>query len=157
MIEAVDIFYGSMRESSSKVGIFLTEKDHRALRVVYKNVPKLIKQQNLDITIGIGTRRSNFFFQLMQNVMVPAVEGGIPQHFLKYILEVFLHPLEDDPSEPKVFSFSDLSFGFVVWGCACGIFLTVFIIELLWTFSKKKIKEFHAIFHIRRFLGRGFL
>lgn len=157
MLEAVDIYYDSMTNSSSKVGIFLTDKDHRALRVIQKNVPNLIKQQILDKSIGIGTRRSNFFFKLMESVMVPAVEAGIPQYLLKYILEVHMQPLEDDPSEPKVFAFNDLSFGFVVWIITCGVALLAFVIELLWFYGKILTRNLTAMIILFKFATRGYL
>lgn len=157
MFEAVDLYFDNMTKASSKIGLYLTEKDHRALRVVYKNVPKLIKQQIRDATIGIGTRRSNFMFELVQNVMMPAVEAGIPQNLLKFILEAYMQPLEDDPSEPKVFSFDDLSFGFVVWIITCGMAFVVFIIELLWFYGRILIRNLIGMILSIKIATRGYL
>lgn len=141
----------------SKVALMIMEKDHRALTTVFKNVAKLIKQQVKDNTIGMGVSRNHFIYPLLEKTMTRAIEGGIPQYFLEFMLKFYMKVIEDDPKEPKVFGINDLHFGFVVWICSFAISLTAFSIELLWTFVKKKFWEFHVIFHIQRFLGRGFL
>lgn len=141
----------------SKVALMIIEKDHRALTTVFKNVAKLIKQQVKDNALGIGVSRNHFIYPLLENTMTPVLEAGIPQYFIDFMLKFYMKVIEDDPKEPKVFSINDLYFGFVVWISSCSIALAAFIIELVWHYSKKKFKEFNGIFHIRRFLGRGFL
>ena len=72
----------------------------------------------------------------MNATMICLIEAGIPQYHLNYLMDFDMMPLPETPSEPSIFSISDLEFGFVTWLIACGISIGAFIAELLWYFMK---------------------
>jgi hypothetical protein len=146
-----------MTVPGANVALMMIEKDHRALRTVFKNLPKLISQQYKDQPLGIGVSRNNFIYSLLEKALTPLVEAGIPQYFLDFMLKFYMKVIEEDPSEPKVFSVDDLSFGFIVWVLTCGISIAAFILEVSWVWAKKTFKDLHAIYRIGSFLQRGFI
>lgn len=139
-LETVKVFE-NLYESSSKSSLILTEIDYKAMRACFKDIPKVIDQYIALDPWGVCTYFDNFALQLIDNTMPLLIQAGIPQHFYSYLLEFELHALPLSPKAPRVFKFSDLEFGFVVWLIACGISTLAFSCEILWKVVKVKGKK----------------
>lgn len=123
--------------------------DYEIIKDGYKNCPKIIDENVFRGLFGACTYPNNFGFNLVENTMERLIEAGIPQQQLDNFFDFEMKPLEEEPpKEPKVFAFSDVDFGFVVWLVACAISTTVFILEVSWVSSKKAGKNFLALFFI---------
>lgn len=136
MTDALKLYSEDMQNSSLKIGIILTEKDHQTLRFAYKNVPQLLKQQYRELMIGFGVFKNNFIYNLFEKTMIPLVESGIPQHFLNRIMKFHLKPPDEEPETPKVFTLNDLQFGFIIWIITCLIAISAFFLEILWFYAR---------------------
>lgn len=127
--EALEIFKG-MSKPSPKASIVLGDNDYMALKVFDRNTPKVIKQTIIFEPLGVCVPRSNFAFKLIDDTMRNLNQFGIASYYVNY-LKFLLRPQPELPSEPRVFSLSDLEFGFVSWLIACGVCILVFIGEVL--------------------------
>jgi hypothetical protein len=130
-----------MENPSTKSGIVLTEIDYKVIKSVTEFVPKMMKQKLEFEPWGICSFKNNFAFKLVEDTMAYLIQAGIPQHVFNYFVNFDLTPIIGKPKEPRVFSFSDLKFGFVIWLIACGISTAVFICEILWKFVSTKIQK----------------
>ena len=75
------------------------------------------------------------------------IQAGIPQHVRKTVFEI-CHKRPQKIKMPKVFSFEDLQFEFVIWLIACSIAVSVFFLELIWYHFKPCLKSAIGIFFI---------
>jgi hypothetical protein len=57
-------------------------------------------------------------------------------------LETYMTFADDQPEGAKVFALSDLQSGFVLWLCACGICIIVFICEKMSLTVKRWVRNF---------------
>ena len=128
-----------MRNPESKSAILIGGSDYFSIKAGETNVPKILSQRFLNEPFGVCTRRHNFAFNLVECTMTYLIQGGIPQYLLNYLLDFDLRPLVDPPSEPSVFSLSDLEFGFIVWLIACLISIIAFATEILFYLLRVKL------------------
>jgi hypothetical protein len=129
----VDIFamFRAMKnEPSMRAAIVTFQMDMLLYKAGFRNTPDTLKE-----VIGFGgyslcVQKNNFFSALSHKVMNQLISGGIPQYLIDYFIKFDMRPLLQPIKEPKKFEFDDLMFGFIIWLVACGISITVFIIEL---------------------------
>lgn len=130
-----------MQNPASKAAMLISGNDYKAIKAGEINVPKILSQKFLYEPCGVCTRRHNFAYNLVEGTMTYLIQGGFPQYLFNYLLEFDLRPLVDPPSEPSVFSLSDLEFGFIVWLIACLISIVAFTTEILWYLVRVKLSK----------------
>lgn len=81
---------------------------------------------------AFGMHRNSILYPIFEDVMRKLIPSGIPQ-YLPDFHSFLLHGkfVNLDENEPKVLSYDDLSFGFVLWLFACGVSIIGFFIEFL--------------------------
>ncbi|CAG9807144.1 unnamed protein product [Chironomus riparius] len=81
---------------------------------------------------GLGMVRNSILYPIFDKVMNKLVPSGIPLYLFKYYKE-FLYGVYQESKEnmPKILTFDDLEFGFIMWLTACGISLAAFATEIL--------------------------
>jgi hypothetical protein len=134
------MFRAMKTNASMRAAILTFQMDMLFYKAGYRNTPDTLKEV---INLGgysLCVQKNNFFSSLSHKVMNQLISGGIPQHLIDYFTKFDMRPLLQPIKEPKIFGIEDLMFGFIIWLVACGISITVFIIEL-------------TVFHVRRFLG----
>jgi len=74
-------------------------------------------------SIGITIPRNNFLHQSIEDTMQLLIPAGIPQHLWKYHYQYFYQIPQYNETHvkaPHVLTWSELSFGFVLWFGSCG-------------------------------------
>jgi hypothetical protein len=138
--------------ASSKIAIAISKSDHHNMRSFRSDIPTTLKGSLELEPLGICTMRNNFGFGLLNKTMTELVQGGILQHFLKYIKEYEFRPIPEEDPGPKVLSVGDLEFGFITWLIACGICVLAFLMEILWWFLKRKFRELVGLYLLLKLL-----
>ena len=92
---------------------------------------------------------NNHAYWLLVKTMRKLVPAGIPQFIRNTVYDFRLkYALPPVLKGPKVFTFEDLKFGFVIWLIAISIALTAFIIEIV---------KFHGVLVTKSIVGLYFL
>jgi hypothetical protein len=123
-----------------KAAILTTELDMRFYKTGYSDIPTTLKEV---ISLGgfsLCVPKNNFYSSLSHKVMNKLISGGIPQYLIDFYTKFELRPMLTPRKDLKVFDVDDLMFGFIIWLVACGISITVFIIEL-------------TVFYVKSFVG----
>jgi hypothetical protein len=123
-------FVAMKKEPDMKAAILLFQMDMLYLKAISSDSPDTLKEV---ISLGgysLCVPKNNFFSTLSHKVMNQLISGGIPQYLIDYFINFDMRPLLQPIKEPKKFDIEDLMFGFIIWLIACGISITVFIIEL---------------------------
>jgi hypothetical protein len=103
--------------------------------------PIFLDQPFATLFYTINTFANHFMFHVIDEVVTQIIPFGIPLHsyhfhtWNKFIKKTNARILE----ELESFKLSDWSFGFIIWGIACGISTAVFVIEMI-MWSKVKAK-----------------
>jgi hypothetical protein len=129
-----------MSDSTQKVAMHAISTDARVIRGVAAIAPKILKQSIVTRVHGLALFRNNFMYKSTEKIMRVIIEAGIPQYYRNFALDVYFYERIAENS-PQVFGIEDLHFGFVVWLCACGVSIAVFIIEIFCEILKKIIKK----------------
>lgn len=85
---------------------------------------------------GFLFRNHNFLIELTDEIIQSLSSGGIMQHFFEKsydlsVRDIYSHRRnENRPVNSLTFTFDDLSYGFILWFCACIISIVVFFSEL---------------------------
>lgn len=83
--------------------------------------------------------RNNFMIDLFDEIIERLLPSGIIQHLKNkygYSTSFILK------HGPKVLSVDDLSYGFIIWLVTCAMSLSVFVLEIVFYFSKETMKIF---------------
>jgi hypothetical protein len=127
-----------------KVAFTIDEDTTRTGQFLFKKPPDRLKRREC-ILKGIGMRKHNHAFWLIEDTMRILIPAGIPQWTRKFIYEVLFRELKEEEDEPKVFSVEDFQFGFVIWGIACGISFVAFLMEIFYFHVIKLIVHFVVV------------
>lgn len=138
-IEDLNSLFYELHNSSLKAAMIYTDIDFRVTRSYVKYPPNVMQEKIPFGNLAVCSRTLNFATQLVHEVMLRLMPSGIPQYLHKYLMEFEFRPLYAPPKENRVFSLSDLEFGFIIWLIAIGISIFVFFLELLWYFIRKKL------------------
>jgi hypothetical protein len=133
------MFRAMKNEPSLRAAILTFQMDMMFYKAGYRNTPDTLKEV---INLGgysLCVQKNNFFSALSHKVMNQLISGGIPQHLTDYFMKYDMRPLLQPIKEPKKFDIEDLMFGFIIWLVACGISITVFIIELIIFYGRNLI------------------
>lgn len=86
----------------------------------------------LDDSMNFGITRNSILYEPLNEVLEKLNPSGIIQHLIEFHSWIIDHKFElVAEKHPRILTFDDLSFGFVLWLAACGISAIGFIIELL--------------------------
>lgn len=129
----------------SKVALLGDEDTITAARSYLKIKPNLFDHKE-SLLKGIGTKKHNHAFWLIEDTMKMLIQAGIPQWYRKFIYEVLFRDFPSEEIIPKVFSIHDLEFGFVIWAVACGISFVCFFMECIYFYVRKTIEEFSGLY-----------
>lgn len=149
-----------MPDPLNKVAIPTSKYDYKVIKAAFKIPPKVLKEeQTFNMYSVCIFSRKPFFGQSNIKITNALITGGIIKYWFNYLLDFEVKALEEPPKEPKVFAIADLEFGFIVWLVACGISLTVFLIEFSYVYAKRNIKKFirelSGLYAFIRFIGSG--
>jgi len=142
---------------SAKLAFFIEDIQYKALNSFCDGAAVQLK--NFHKSAGISsflTKRNSFIHDVLDDVLDKTIPAGIPQYLLKYHFDIVFK--EFDPgadNEPKVLTLDDLSFGFVLWGFACGIATVSFFFELLKLSIRKIVSVSFGLWIFVRFWGWG--
>lgn len=102
-----------------------------------KVFPNAMKQTLSSENLGLSLYKNHFISYTTIKTMKRLIEAGIPQSSYKFLFEYQLDPQISPPDKnPHVYEFNELSFGFTIWLCACGISACVFVVEILFYFIR---------------------
>ncbi|KAL7013033.1 hypothetical protein ACKWTF_015163 [Chironomus riparius] len=82
------------------------------------------------LAAGLGMARNSFLWPIFDDVINKLIPSGILQYLLELYAYFMYEKYDWSPKKyPKVLTFDDLSFGFVLWLTACGMSVLGFLIE----------------------------
>jgi hypothetical protein len=93
---------------------------------------------------AVYTTHSSFIYRHLNSILEKIIPAGIPHYLYDYYsLMLFkkFQPFVD--KSPRILTVNDLSFGFVLWLCACSVSTAAFLME---TVSFKIRKLVHELF-----------
>lgn len=90
-------------------------------------------------SFSYAVRHNSFLYPILNEVVDKLLTTGIAQHLYKNYVKTIL--FEEEKKQLKVLTLSDLSFGFTLWGVACGISALAFLIEFSWVRFKKIARQ----------------
>lgn len=143
-MELFGMFRKMPNDPSLKAAILIYELDMRFNKAGLTSLPATLKEVISLNGFGVCVSRKNFFMTLNHKVMNSLISGGIPQYLIDFYTKFDLRPILIPEKDPKVFDVDDLMFGFIIWLVACGVSITVFIIEV-------------TFYHLRIFVGKVLL
>ena len=118
-------------------------------------MPRKIEVELFNMAKGVGVAQHSHAYWMMEYTMRNLIPAGIPQYFGRYIYEEnFKQAQESKVKVPKVFSFDDLEFQFIIWLITCAVAFSVFVLELLWFHLSKMIHIYCFIKAFQRFNKR---
>jgi hypothetical protein len=81
---------------------------------------------------GMGVQRNHYLYFHIQALMERLVEAGIMQMWYAYHKWEYYRPwVIEELKIPQVLTIQGLSFGFIIWLCACGVSTIVFVLEII--------------------------
>ena len=142
-------------DPSANIAIAIDLDSYRLLKSIFGNIPRKVSSDLFNIVKSFGVNMNNHAYWLLEKTMRKLVPAGIPQYIRKTVYD-FLSKFAQSPTAkgPKVFSFKDLKFGFVIWLIAISIALAVFIIEIVLFYGKVILKSSVGIFFIIKMIRR---
>ena len=79
---------------------------------------------------GLGMNRNSFLWPIFDDVINKLIPSGILQHLLELYAYFMYEKYDWSPKKyPKVLTFDDLAFGFILWLTACGVSVLGFLAE----------------------------
>lgn len=127
------------KEPSMRAAIIALENEIRFFKAGFKEVPATLEEILNPIEYSVCVNSNNFFSAMNQKVMNALISAGIPQYFINFYTKFDLRPILIPKKDPKVFNVDDLMFGFIIWLVACGISITVFVMEVVFVFIRNCI------------------
>ena len=142
-------------DPSKKVAVTFDEETYQIGISFFKKHPRKLKQYSEKILKGVATYRNNHAYWLIEDTMRILIQAGIPQYVKNYIFEVYFREIQESKEKiPKVFGIDDLDYGFIVWLIACSIAVAGFVVELLWFYLRKGVKNFLGLYCLVRLISR---
>ncbi|KAG5679498.1 hypothetical protein PVAND_009062 [Polypedilum vanderplanki] len=140
--------------ANSKFAFFIDEQEHLSYnRTFKKSLPKL-PDGELYKELLIRLPKNNFIMQYLNELLEKFFSSGISKYLNEYgfwHMNKFFVPESDDPR--KVFTMSDLEFGFVIFLTALFSSFIVFICEILYFNIKFKVsRQLMELFLLMEFL-----
>jgi hypothetical protein len=138
----------SHSSSASKLAFFIEDIQYSSYNALCKGAAVKLKNFTGDSSFAaLFTLDNSFLLNHLNEILGKIIPAGIPQYlyeFHKLMLFKKYEPVVD--SGPKVLTFDDLGFGFVLWLCACGISVAEFLLEILITRTMKVVKMYIGMF-----------
>lgn len=133
-----------MSYPESRFGLVVTDIDYLSMRAGNRLMKKLqVLKQIIGVqSYGIRVYKNNFIYHHIEDNMKWLIQGGFPQRHLQFIKDTILWLPKDDGKIPQVFSIDDLQFGFIIWVISCGVSLSAFLLEVLYSQFKMRLKYF---------------
>lgn len=118
-------------QSPEKIAFYVDESDVKRLNAACMCSNKLIDDIFTSQT-SFRMQNSHYLYDIIEDTLQHIIPFGIPKHFSEYH-KWFLYGRYDEliDSGPKVLTLEVLSFGFVLWLCACAISFVEFCFELV--------------------------
>lgn len=117
-----------------------------------------LKQKLFSYPIGFGTFKNHFMNALIEDTLQLMIPAGIPQYLFEHHRWLKFGKVHVNRKVgPNVLSVDDLSFGFVVWVCCCGISAIIFCVELCGPLLKVVVDKFIGLIVFASFLKKGLL
>jgi hypothetical protein len=149
-LDAVGQILNALNSRDQKMAITVDEDTMRTLKFLFKKPPDKIDHKVCFLK-GIGMKKNNYAFYLVEDTMQLLIPSGIPQWTRKFMYDVLFREYMKDEDEPKVFSLNDFQFGFVIWSVACGISFIGFLMEIFYFYARKLILKCF----VRYLIGKG--
>jgi hypothetical protein len=156
-----EFYLKNIEDLTKKAAFLVKELTYERVNAKRGLNPKRLKENFMTKTQGIGTKKNNFLFAFMDEILQKLNSGGIPQHLQKFHTELNLIkrrrmvPLIVE--EKKSFSIDDLHYGFVIWFISSAISCLAFMCELIVQFSIyswKKFRKYVVLLFVLNFLRK---
>lgn len=127
------MFGENHKNGSAKMAFFASDKLFNAYKRRHPESARPFEDSLVTSHIGFVFLPNNFMLDFTDELVTRLLPSGIIQHsnkfhewchFPDYVIE--------EESEPQVLTLDDLSFGFVMWICACCITFVVFPMEIFY-------------------------
>lgn len=130
-----------LHQPGKKEALFFGGYSYEILKHLNETIPRKINLENFNLVKGACVWKNNHFYWLMEYTFRKIIPAGIPQYIKKSIAESYMKQTFDKNVKiPKVFSFKDLEFGFIIWLASCSMAFVVFLMELIWFYGKIGLK-----------------
>ena len=131
-------------DDSAKTAFFMEEIQFAAFNSLCQGSAYTLKGFWMTPTLTtLATPRNSLIYDVLNEILEKLVPAGIPKYledFHTQLLFKAYKPVVD--GSPKPLKITDLSFGFVLWLCACGASASVFLVEVLVFRSWKILRNF---------------
>jgi hypothetical protein len=136
-----------------KVALTLDLDTYNMFEYFFGGCPKKIENHNVAIIVkGVGVDRNNHAYWLIDETMAVLVQAGIPQEIRKFMYEIIFKPNKEKQKKfPKKLTVDDLRPGFIVWLVTCFFAIAVFVIEVIWFYSKRILGLISLLLFLRNF------
>ncbi|KAL7013039.1 hypothetical protein ACKWTF_015166 [Chironomus riparius] len=127
------IYCDNINNSSLKLAFIHTSQFFKNTNSVCKGSLVKVKKFHMNaIPAGLGLNVNSILSPIFNNIMDRTIAAGIPQYLESFSSEFFFGKYQEiEDKMPKVLTLEDLSFGFTLWLCACGMSISMFIFECL--------------------------
>lgn len=125
-----------------------------------KKNPLILKEVYMTSLIGVAAPKNHFLFDALESTIQLLIPAGVPQYMWTFHYNTFFSSYrykEKKKKQPKVLSFDNLSFGFVVWLNVCGAATFCFFVELLYFYLIKDFFGFNVFFSVLNLKIRSFV
>jgi hypothetical protein len=130
--------------NATKQTIVMAEEVAANFSALCQYDPNFLDEPFATFLLTINTLANHFMFHVMDEVVTQIIPFGIPLHWYhfhtwnRFVKKTRARMVE----ELESFKLCDWSFGFIIWGIACGISTIVFIMEMMmWPRVKAKWAE----------------
>jgi len=132
-----------LADDKEKTAFFMEEIQFAAMNSICRGSAFKLKGFWMNpVLTTLATPRNSFIYDVLNEVLEKLVPAGIPQHLDMFHTEMLFKaykPFVD--KSPKVLKITDLSFGFVLWLCACGFSASSFLCEMLILKFRKRLRS----------------
>lgn len=132
-MEITHFYCTNLANSSARLAFLFEGSQLRIINAVCQGSGVKLQNFRKDMVLmSLSVNQHSFLYNTFNEVMEKIVPAGIPQYLYKFHQEQMYKIYEPEADgSPKVLTFDDLSFGFVLWLGTCGVSLAGFLLELV--------------------------
>jgi hypothetical protein len=131
---------------------FLVHDDYQSMLInVFRKTLDVLKREKYSFKNVICTRSTYILVHSLDEVSARFIEAGLMTHLYNHGFWTHTRPVDEEVTDHRrVFSMSDLEFGFTLWLAACFVAFLLFLCEQLSLKVRRKLKVMAGLFEFLR-------
>ncbi|KAL7013177.1 hypothetical protein ACKWTF_015235 [Chironomus riparius] len=130
--KVLKFFCANYEDSTAKLGFFMPKSVLGYTNTMCGSPATILKNfKFVDDSMNFGITRNSILYESLSEVIEKLNPSGIIQYLINYDSWVTYDKFDSAVTKvPRILTFNDLSFGFVLWLAACGISVVGFAVEM---------------------------